>query len=140
MPKHPKLSNQIGLDSFPKAEPVTARALVYGSPNCLQTTSASRLSQDRSQTMPQVFLKNTSIRPSLALDPPASRTGTGCVSETGQKLSYFKTFELFDISWANTNAFINFNEIMSVYSLSSNNNNNNNNKLWVLKVSMCAHT
>ena len=43
-------------------------------PNCLQTTSASLLSQESSQTVPQTPPLHTSTRPSLLLGPPNRRT------------------------------------------------------------------
>ena len=45
---------------------------VVGSPNCLQTTWASAVSQKSSQTVPQTLLLHISTRPSDDEDPPTS--------------------------------------------------------------------
>ena len=47
---------------------------LLGNPNCLQTTSASLLSQRSSHTLPQELLKHTSTRPSRSVRPPTSLT------------------------------------------------------------------
>ena len=56
-----------------------------GYPNMRQTVLAAALSNELSQTVPQVLLKNTSTRPYPRLWPPASLTTT---KQIGAFVSY----------------------------------------------------
>lgn len=55
-------------------------------PSCLQTTLASGVPQESSQTVPQLLFKQTSTRPSKLLLPPISLTSPSVHANTKTKL------------------------------------------------------
>lgn len=67
------------------------KTTTYKYPSCLQTTSASVMSQLSSHTMPHSPRYCTSTLPSCSFLPPTIRTlkGGGCVAEIGQNMDWF---------------------------------------------------